>query len=201
MDSPEQRIKIAVQKTGRLTDHSLDLLERCGLKFRQSKDQLFCYGENMPVDLLLVRDDDIPGLVSDDVCDLGIVGLNIVEDKRHALQNDGQDGLFKQVFELDFRALPAIDSGVRKAAITRDQNLLKIPVLQQVTLDFLTNYLKTHDVSSRHRVFVRRRRNRAQTGPGGLHLRPGVYRIDADRERTRAKSKYCLKARLSSSRR
>jgi ATP phosphoribosyltransferase len=37
MDSSEQRIKIAVQKTGRLTDHSLDLLERCGLKFTKSK--------------------------------------------------------------------------------------------------------------------------------------------------------------------
>ena len=67
MESSEQRIKIAVQKSGRLTDHSLDLLERCGLKFTQSKDQLFCFGENMPIDLLLVRDDDIPGLVSDDV--------------------------------------------------------------------------------------------------------------------------------------
>jgi ATP phosphoribosyltransferase len=102
MDISEQRIKIAVQKTGRLTDHSLDLLERCGLKFTQSKDQLFCYGENMPIDLLLVRDDDIPGLVSDDVCDLGIVGRNIVEEKRHTLQNDGREAMFKQIFELDF---------------------------------------------------------------------------------------------------
>jgi ATP phosphoribosyltransferase len=102
MDKQEQRIKIAVQKSGRLTDHSLDLLERCGLKFTQSKDQLFCYGENMPIDLLLVRDDDIPGLVSDDVCDLGIVGLNVVGEKRHALQNDGQDAMFDQVFALDF---------------------------------------------------------------------------------------------------
>ena len=74
MDTSEQRIKIAVQKTGRLTEHSQDLLERCGLKLTKSKDRLFCYGENMPIDLLLVRDDDIPGLVSDDVCDLGIVG-------------------------------------------------------------------------------------------------------------------------------
>jgi ATP phosphoribosyltransferase len=102
MESSEQRIKIAVQKTGRLTDHSIDLLERCGLKVTQSKDQLFCYGENMPIDLLLVRDDDIPGLVSDDVCDLGIVGLNIVEEKRQALLNDGREAQFKQVFELDF---------------------------------------------------------------------------------------------------
>jgi len=102
METSEQRIKIAVQKTGRLTDHSLDLLDRCGLKVTQSKDQLFCYGENMPIDLLLVRDDDIPGLVSDDVCDLGIVGLNIVEEKRQALLNDGNKAMFKQVFELDF---------------------------------------------------------------------------------------------------
>jgi len=102
MDSSEQRIKIAVQKTGRLTDHSLDLLERCGLKVTQSKNQLFCYGENMPIDILLVRDDDIPGLVSDDVCDLGIVGLNIVEEKRQQLLNDGRQAMFKQVFELDF---------------------------------------------------------------------------------------------------
>ena len=102
MDTSEQRIKIAVQKTGRLTDHSMHLLERCGLKVTQSKDQLFCFGENMPIDLLLVRDDDIPGLVSDDVCDLGIVGLNIVEEKRQALLSDGRDALFKQVFELDF---------------------------------------------------------------------------------------------------
>jgi len=102
MESPEQRIKIAVQKTGRLTEHSIDLLERCGLKLTQSKDQLFLYGENMPIDLLLVRDDDIPGLVSDDVCDLGIVGLNVVEEARHKLLADGGRPQFKQVFELDF---------------------------------------------------------------------------------------------------
>ena len=102
METSAQRIKIAVQKTGRLTDHSLHLLERCGLKFTQSKDQLFCYGENMPVDLLLVRDDDIPGLVSDDVCDLGIVGQNIVEEKRLALKRAGKEAKFDRVFELDF---------------------------------------------------------------------------------------------------
>ncbi len=102
MDSTEQRIKIAIQKSGRLTDHSLDLLERCGLKFTQSKDQLFCYGENMPIDLLLVRDDDIPGLVSDDVCDLGIAGLNVINEKRLGLLSSGGCAQFRQVFALDF---------------------------------------------------------------------------------------------------
>lgn len=102
MEFSEQRIKIAVQKTGRLTEHSQDLLERCGLKLTRSKDRLFCYGENMPIDLLLVRDDDIPGLVSEDVCDLGIVGLNVVEEKRLELEANGQEAMFSQVFELDF---------------------------------------------------------------------------------------------------
>jgi ATP phosphoribosyltransferase len=102
MEPSEQRIKIAVQKTGRLTDHSIDLLERCGLKITKSKDQLICYGENMPIDLLLVRDDDIPGLVSDDVCDLGIVGLNVVEEKRLNREAEGRQASFKQVYELDF---------------------------------------------------------------------------------------------------
>jgi ATP phosphoribosyltransferase len=102
MEASRQRIKIAVQKSGRLTDHSIDLLERCGLKVTKSKDQLICYGENMPIDLLLVRDDDIPGLVSDDVCDLGIVGLNVVEEKRLKLEQEGSKGQFKQIFELDF---------------------------------------------------------------------------------------------------
>ncbi len=82
MEAPSDRLKIAVQKSGRLTEHTMDLLERCGLKIRKSKDQLFCYGENMPIDLLLVRDDDIPGLVGEDVCDLGIAGLNVIEEKR-----------------------------------------------------------------------------------------------------------------------
>jgi ATP phosphoribosyltransferase len=102
MESAEQRIKVAVQKTGRLTDHSIDLLERCGLKVTKSKDQLICYGENMPIDLLLVRDDDIPGLVSDDVCDLGIVGLNVVEEERLNRVAEGRPARFKQIYELDF---------------------------------------------------------------------------------------------------
>ena len=56
----------------------------------------------MPIDLLLVRDDDIPGLVSEDVCDLGIVGLNVVEEKRLALENGGRKALFDTIYELDF---------------------------------------------------------------------------------------------------
>ncbi len=98
----DERIKIAVQKSGRLTEHSMDLLVRCGLSYSRGKDRLICYGENMPIDVLLVRDDDIPGLVQDDVCDLGIVGLNIIEECGLALRADGATRLFEQITALDF---------------------------------------------------------------------------------------------------
>ena len=96
------RLKVALQKSGRLTDNSLDLLVRCGLKYSRGKDQLMCYGENMPLDVLFVRDDDIPDLVQQDVCDLGIVGLNVIEEKRLAFQAKGITPLFDQLMVLDF---------------------------------------------------------------------------------------------------
>ena len=97
-----QRLKVAIQKSGRLTDNSLDLLVRCGLKYSRGKDQLLCYGENMPLDVLFVRDDDIPDLVQEDVCDLGIVGLNVIEEKRLALRSRSPAAQFEQLQLLDF---------------------------------------------------------------------------------------------------
>ena len=85
----EMRLKLAVQKSGRLTDPSLDLLARCGLKLSRGKDQLMGFGENMPLDVLFVRDDDIPDLVQEDVCDLGLVGLNVLEERRLELAARG----------------------------------------------------------------------------------------------------------------
>src|SRR5271169_3523347 len=96
------RLKIAVQKSGRLTDSSLDLLSRCGLKYSRGKDQLMCYGENMPLDVLFVRDDDIPDLVQEDVCDLGLVGLNVIEEKRLELAARGTEARFQRVRTLEF---------------------------------------------------------------------------------------------------
>lgn len=81
MSEPRDRLRIAVQKSGRLSEPSIELLGRAGLKFRTSRDKLFCYGESLPVDLLLVRDDDIPGLIAQGVCELGLVGRNVVHER------------------------------------------------------------------------------------------------------------------------
>lgn len=98
----QERLRIAVQKSGRLTDESLDLLHRCGLKFSRGKDQLMCYGENMPLDVLFVRDDDIPDLVQEDVCDLGLVGLNVLEEKRLTMAARGTPPRIEVLQRLDY---------------------------------------------------------------------------------------------------
>ena len=61
-----------------------------------------CYGENMPLDVLFVRDDDIPDLVQEDVCDLGIVGLNVIEEKRLAMAARGATPRFELLQRMDF---------------------------------------------------------------------------------------------------
>jgi len=96
------RIRIAVQKSGRLTENSLDLLHRCGLVYSRGPDQLICYGENMPLDVLLVRDDDIPELVREGACELGIAGLNVLEEGRLGLSARGEEAGIEVLRNLDF---------------------------------------------------------------------------------------------------
>ena len=88
----KKRLKIAIQKSGRLTDMSLKLLERCGIMLYKSRDQLLCRAQNFPLDVFLVRDDDIPAFLAKDVCQLGILGQNALLEKQ-ALGNGKFAGL------------------------------------------------------------------------------------------------------------
>lgn len=96
------RLRIAIQKSGRLSDPARDLLARAGLSFRESRDRLFCYGESLPIDLLLVRDDDIPGLIAEGVCDLGVVGQNVLEEQGAERAASGQEAAFAVIRPLGF---------------------------------------------------------------------------------------------------
>lgn len=73
-----KRLRLAIQKKGRLAQESISLLSRCGLKFRIKDNALLSHVDNFPIDLLLVRDDDIPTLVFDGLCDGGIIGENML---------------------------------------------------------------------------------------------------------------------------
>jgi ATP phosphoribosyltransferase len=74
------RLHIAVQKSGRLSDLSRALLRDSGLRVQNGKNELTARVENFPADLMFVRDDDIPTFVSDGVCELGIVGGNVLRE-------------------------------------------------------------------------------------------------------------------------
>jgi ATP phosphoribosyltransferase len=75
-------LRIAIQKSGRLQEGSLDLLKETGLSFSNGKEQLKTVARNFPVEILFLRDDDIPQYVEDRVADIGIVGENIFVEKQ-----------------------------------------------------------------------------------------------------------------------
>lgn len=74
------KLKVAVQKSGRLSEDSLKLFKECGIKFNNGVKKLKSASSNFPVEFLFLRDDDIPGYVEDGVADLGIVGLNVQQE-------------------------------------------------------------------------------------------------------------------------
>ena len=96
------RLRIAMQKSGRLAEDSEQLLESCGLKFHFNAQRLLAMAENMPVEILRVRDDDIPGLVMDGVVDLGIIGENVLEETLLAREASGEATAFKTVRRFEF---------------------------------------------------------------------------------------------------
>lgn len=81
MSPDRSRLHIAIQKSGRLSDQSRQLLKDAGLKISEGgKNHLTARADNFPLDLMFVRDDDIPTFVADGVCELGIVGQNVLEE-------------------------------------------------------------------------------------------------------------------------
>ena len=81
MSPDRNRLHIAIQKSGRLSDLSRQLLKDSGLRLSEGgKNHLTARAENFPLDLMFVRDDDIPTFVADGVCELGIVGQNVLQE-------------------------------------------------------------------------------------------------------------------------
>jgi len=74
-------LKIALQKSGRLSEQSLELVKECGIHFNNGAGKLTSSAYNYPLELLFLRDDDIPGYVTDGVADAGIVGENVLLEK------------------------------------------------------------------------------------------------------------------------
>jgi ATP phosphoribosyltransferase len=92
------RLHIALQKSGRLSDVSRDLLRDAGFRIQSGKNSLTARVENFPAELMFVRDDDIPTFVSDGACEFGIVGKNVLEEFALGQEKAG----YEELAELGF---------------------------------------------------------------------------------------------------
>ena len=100
--SNTNRLRIAIQKGGRLSKDCQDLLKQLGVKLNLREQRLIAHSTNMPIDVLRVRDDDIPGLVMDGVCDLGIVGENVLVEVQAERERQGAPSEVSKLAKLDF---------------------------------------------------------------------------------------------------
>lgn len=104
MSTSEPRLRIAMQKSGRLSEDTQKLLKGCGLKLNLSDRRLLAHVSNMPIDIMRVRASDIPGLVMDGVCDLGVVGDNTLEEEELDRKLKGNQADYIRTSQLDFGA-------------------------------------------------------------------------------------------------
>ena len=82
----DKTLRIAIQTKGRLNEDSLQLLEEAGIKFIPGKRKLISSAKDFPLEALYLRDDDIPQCVADGVSDIGIVGLNEIEEQKKSVE-------------------------------------------------------------------------------------------------------------------
>ncbi len=146
MNRPANRLRIAMQKSGRLSDPARQLLKQAGFEFRSVKDQLFCYGEGCAVDLILVRDDDIPQLIAENVCDLGIVGRNVLQEKALELQGTAHAGL-QELMPLAFGGC-RLSLAVPNQQIWKGPNDLQGQRLATSYPELLGEYLREHGIDA-----------------------------------------------------
>lgn len=120
------RLRIAIQKSGRLSKESIELLNKCGIKMHMHEQSLIAFCTNLPIDILRVRDDDIPGLIFDGVVDLGIVGENVLEENELERKSKNEISNYKMLKKLDFgtcRLSLALPENVEYKGIESFKNL------------------------------------------------------------------------------
>jgi ATP phosphoribosyltransferase len=152
------RLKIAIQKSGRLQEQSLKLLKECGLSFSNGSSKLKTEVENFPAEILFLRDDDIPQYIEDNVADIGIIGENVFIEK----QKEG-----KLILKLGF-AKCRLSIAVPKSIVYNDIQWLEgqriatsYPVIVQKFLDENNLNAQIHEIS------------------GSVEIAPGIGLADA----------------------
>ncbi len=154
-----EKLKIAIQKEGRLSEKSLDLIKEAGILHNQdSKRKLISIGDNFPVEILYLRDDDIPQYVADAVADIGIVGENEVMERDRNVEIVERLGFAKCRLSL---AIPQSDSYDGIAYFNNKRIATSYPVI-------LSKFLKNNNLQAEiHEI------------SGSVEIAPGIGLADA----------------------
>lgn len=151
-------LKIAIQKSGRLNEKSVEILKNCGLSFENYKSSLISSVNNFPLEILFLRDDDIPEYVQDGIADLGIVGENVITEA-------GAKVTYLQKL--------AFGKCTLKIAIPNSSQITEISELEGMAIAtsypvILEKYLKENDVNAQIRTIS-----------GSVEIGPGLGLSDA----------------------
>lgn len=151
-------LKIAIQKSGRLNEKSVELLKNCGLNFDNYKSSLISPVSNFPLEILFLRDDDIPEYVQDGIADLGIVGENVIQETEVEVTYLQKLGFGKCSLKI---AVPNNNSIEQLTQLNGKSVATTYPVI-------LGKFLKKHDIKAEIRTIS-----------GSVEISPGLGLSDA----------------------
>jgi ATP phosphoribosyltransferase len=152
------KLKLAIQKSGRLSEDSLKLLKDCGIDLRNVKDRLKTESDNFPLEVFFLRDDDIPQYVEDGVADVGIVGENVVFEKNKQVDIVEKLGFGKCRLSV---AVPKSNEYTGASFLNNKKIATSYPVLVQKFLDENNVTADIHEIS------------------GSVEIAPGIGLADA----------------------
>ncbi len=155
-------LKIAIQKSGRLNEKSVELLKNCGLSFENYKSSLISTVTNFPLEILFLRDDDIPEYVQDGIADLGIVGENVIVEAGAEVSYLQPLGFGKCTLKI---AIPSINPISEIGELNGKTIATSYPVI-------LEKYLKENNVNAQIRTIS----GSVEIGPG-LGLSDAIFDI------------------------
>ena len=132
------KLKVAIQKSGRLTEESIELLREAGIHLTKGDGKLISRSSNFPLEILYLRDDDIPQYISDNVADIGIVGENVVLERNYPL---------KIIEKLGF-AKCRLSFAIPKSENYTDNNYLTGKKIATTYPRILKDYLTTNNINA-----------------------------------------------------
>jgi len=153
-----QKLTLAIQKSGRLSEGTIELLKLCGIKVSNGNNHLKALAEGFPLEILLLRDDDIPQYVADGVADIGILGLNEILEKKQPVEVVKKLGFSKCKLSV---AIPRTEEYSGKDYLQGKRIATSYPTI-------LADFLKSNSINAE-----------IHTISGSVEITPGIGMADA----------------------